>query len=242
MINKLDWDSEFFGCNIASLSLVDGSSFKEVEKFIQDKDIDFIQSLCRIEDINRIRTLENNNFHFADLKVTYSLNVEEYDDCEKAVIDLATAEDKDLICNLASNAFNDSRYYGYEQLFAKDKVDEMFTLWAEKSINGQFDDFCLKVKEGDSILGFITAKIHDNKKAVIGLVAVDESYRSKGVGTSLLKSLIRYLKSLNIFEIDVSTQGKNTIAQNFYIKQGFKIKSLESWYYCHIRRNEKENY
>lgn len=228
MINKLKWDSDFFGSNIASLSTENKSSLEDIEEYSRINSIDFIQTLCNIDDVCYIRTLEKYSFHFADIKITYRLDIRKFENLES--FNLATPADSEAISNLASKAFVESRYYGHEIVFPKVKVDNMYRVWAEKSINGEFDDFCLKETK-DDVIGFITAKVIDTKKAIIGIFAVDEKFQSKGVGTKLLISLMSYLRGRGVFEIEVSTQGKNIIAQNFYIKNGFRVSKVESWYY-----------
>lgn len=233
MITRLEWDSNFFGHNIASLSLSNEKDLENMYQFIQMYELDFIQTLCKVDEVNKIRILENNNFHFADIKITFTLDMRKLVQPEKVIFDVAKPSDKEVISNLASNSFIDSRYYGHEHVFSKDKVSEMFRIWAEKSITGQFDDFCLKVLSGNELCGFITTKIQDANIATIGILAVDEKFRGKGVGLSLLQSLFSFLREKDIFEVEVSTQGKNIIAQNLYTKAGFRVKRLESWYYCY---------
>ncbi|MBP2109881.1 GNAT family N-acetyltransferase [Paenibacillus silagei] len=231
MITKLEWDSKFYGRNIASVNFMDEDDVVKLDHYIKSDEIDFIQALCKIDDMINIRILENKKFHFADVKITYSLKIRELAQLEGAIFNIAIPQDSTAICKIASDSFINSRYYGHELIFGKDKVNEMFRDWARKSIYGEFDDFCLKLVAGNEIRGFITVKIRESKTATIGILAVDENSRGKGVGEALLHSLFSFLRNKNIFEVEVATQGKNIIAQNLYSKAGFRVKKLESWYY-----------
>lgn len=231
MIHKLDWDSRFFGLNIATVTNPEILN-EELRNFIQSNRIDFIQALCSIDEVFRIKNLECNSFHFADLKMTYKVSLlNSKEAIPSSIYEIATMEDKQYICNIAESSFIDSRYYGYEHIFKSEKVNEMYSLWAGKSIEGQFDDYCLKIVKYNKPVGFITVKIKNSSTAVIGIFAVDDEFRGKGVGGQLMQSLFSFLMSLNINEVEVSTQGKNIPAQNFYIKHGFRVSNVESWYY-----------
>ncbi|MNW44170.1 dTDP-fucosamine acetyltransferase [compost metagenome] len=229
MLSILEWDSNFFGINIATVTDINDLSFN-FREYIQVRNIDFVQVLCRIDEISKINKLEYNGFHFADVKITYRINLE---DVYVNPIDfkLATNKDKLPIRKIAEGSFFDSRYYGYEHLFKVEKVNRMYSLWAEKSIDGQFDDFCLKITHSNATCGFITVKIINTSSAVIGIFAIDEQFRGRGIGCELMNSLFSFLRTMNVCNVEVSTQGKNILAQNFYIKQGFKVSRLESWYY-----------
>ncbi|GGG01075.1 hypothetical protein GCM10010912_52360 [Paenibacillus albidus] len=238
MITKLEWDSNFFGYNIASLSEIDAKSLDLLDSYIQKNKIDFVQTLCKIDDVSVINSLEEWGFHFADIKITCKMNIEKLTLNSEANLDFATNGDESSIYSLASRSFIYSRYYGHDSIFKESKVNEMFGIWAIKSINGEFDDFCIKVTDRNDTIGFITAKIKTCKVAAIGILAVDEKYRSKGVGAILLQSLFGYLKHKDVLEVEVSTQGRNIIAQNFYAKHGFKVKYMESWYYYNVNTNK----
>lgn len=79
----------------------------------------------------------------------------------------------------------------------------------------------------DIISGFI--QIYNNFETVeIINIAVEEKYRNQGIGTSLLNYVLSDLTKENaILEVRES----NTIAKNFYIKNGFKVIRIIKNYY-----------
>lgn len=230
-IKKLEWDSNYFGINIAELTLerdtVDKVFF---EKIINQSEFDFIQSKVSIADVLKISNLEKMNFKFADLKVTFTLNLKEFTLMKDERSLVATEYDSDALKKISRGIFIDSRYYGYENLFSKYKVDELYEIWLEKSIMGVFDDICLKYCIDNQPVGFVTLKIL-SERARIGLIGVSNKFQSQGVGGKLIRNAVSFLRNKNVDFLDVSTQGKNIIAENFYIKQGFRLKEIESWYY-----------
>ncbi|SFM13059.1 Acetyltransferase (GNAT) family protein [Paenibacillus sp. 1_12] len=228
MIKKLEWDSSFFGFNIAELNIMQISNKFDIEPFIVENNIKFIQARCNISNTEGIRLLEENSFHYADLRVTFQIQFKE--GMPYHIYELANNEDINTLKKIAANSFTDSRYYGYEHIFLRGKIDELYETWVEKSVKGLFDDCCLKITVNSKIAGFLTLRIRA-QIATIGIIAIDEKYQGNGVGTQLMNSLMGYLAKSDIEFIEVTTQGKNIKAQNFYIKNGFRLKELESWYY-----------
>lgn len=55
-------------------------------------------------------------------------------------------------------------------------------------------------------------------------MSIYPQYRSKGIGTTLLKNFLDFLRQKNYTQISLSVQ-KNNYAINMYKKAGFKIVS-----------------
>ena len=230
MIKKIEWDSNHFGINIANLDYDQSlNNFCDIEKFVKKNKIKVIQCCCDISDKRFINLLEKNGFRFVDIKMTYFLDLKKIDECDAEII-FATSKDTAELKRIAASAFIDKSRY-YNSYFKRNKADELFEIWIEKSINGKLDDLCIKIEQDGLIAGFVTGKKTDNLNARIGLIGVDDNLRGKGFGAELLKSLFNFYKSEGVIGVNVSTQGKNIAANNFYIKNGFRIKSVEAWLY-----------
>lgn len=79
--------------------------------------------------------------------------------------------------------------------------------------------------------GMATVSIDSRGMGKIGLVAVDAKSCGKGIGTSLLKDVDRYLLSHSVSQCEVVTQGMNVAAHRLYEKVGFKpISRREVWH------------
>ena len=84
--------------------------------------------------------------------------------------------------------------------------------------------------EGE-IAGFATYKKISRSDSSIGLIATSKKFQNKGIGSKLILKCLDFAHSQKRKTLLVGTEGKNIAAQNFYIKNGFKIKKIESWYY-----------
>lgn len=89
------------------------------------------------------------------------------------------------------------------------------------------DDFCLVSEVNKTVVGACWIRImndyghidNDTPSLAISLL---EEYRSKGIGTMLLKEMINRLKMKNYEKISLSVQ-KNNYAFKMYLKCGFEI-------------------
>ncbi|WP_342415740.1 GNAT family N-acetyltransferase [Paenibacillus sp. FSL R10-2782] len=231
MLRLLHWDSIFFAMNMAEVSTTSPVTSSYLQHFIEKNQLDFIQALCKIDDITTIQFLENENFHMADIKVTFETRIGSNAQNESSLV-FATEHDFPLLKNKLTGLFKDSRYSCYQHIFDAEKVDKLYNLWVEKSILGSFDDYCLVLTMDGEIIGFVTIKENLNdREARIGLLGVDLKHQSHGIGTKLLTELKVFLESRPIDQLLVSTQGRNYNAMNLYIKCGYRIQKMESWYY-----------
>ncbi|ALA44185.1 MULTISPECIES: GNAT family N-acetyltransferase [Paenibacillus] len=231
MLRLLHWDSIFFAMNMAEVSTTSPVTSSYFQHVIEKNQLDFIQALCKIDDITTIHFLENENFHLADTKVTFETRIDTNAQNKSSLV-LATEHDFPVLQNMMTGLFKDSRYSCYPHIFNFEKVDELYKLWVKKSITGAFDDYCLVIKLNGEIIGFVTIKENlINRKARIGLLGIDLKHQSNGMGTKLLTELKVFLESRPIEQLVVSTQGRNYNALNLYIKCGYRIQKMESWYY-----------
>ena len=230
MIKKLKWDSDHFGTNIAELDAKKLNANQVIfDSYIQSEKISIVQSCCEISDIEAMNALEKNGFLFADIKMSYVINLT---DAIISKTDLLCADKKDvpLLREIAAESFvGQSRYY--HNLFDKNKADDLYRMWIEKSVRGELDDVCFKIEHDGFPIGFITGKSLDDKSARIGIIGVNNKFQGKGAGSKLLNGLFRHYQLEGKERIYVSTQGKNRGANNFYIKNGFKIDNIAVWFY-----------
>jgi len=74
-----------------------------------------------------------------------------------------------------------------------------------------------------------TPLTYSKRRIHIHHVSVDEKYRRKGVGTSLLNEVKRLSKDMDIRDIAVDTWAFNSDANHFFRSQGFDVYSFRMW-------------
>jgi len=223
----LDWDSDFFGLKIANLDIsthTPSSSFKA-------DNIDLIQ--CCIEKKNKEHTnfLINNGFSYIDDRVEYILEVPQLNNFENSNIKLATKSDLNSLLKISNGLFTKDSRYNWNNIIPSSKIDEFYNLWLEKSVKGEFDDFCFIYEKNGEIIGFSTIRKIDDKNISIGLIGVKQENHGQGIAQKLIQQIINYTHNNNFTSINVATEGKNLSAQKFYDKNEFRVNSIKSWYY-----------
>lgn len=229
MIKELKWESEIFEKNIADFRFEKlQNNKKELDEFLIVHKTDMIQSCVEIDNKEGIEFLENNRFHFQDLKLSYKMKLEISENIKNREYKIAKEEDIEDIKRISRELF----YYSRFNVLGENSSKQIYEIWAEKAVKGEFDDVCLKVEdENNKTAGFITLKKISEKEAKIGIIAVELNKQKAGYGRVLMDGAKKYLIEQGIEKFYVVTQGKNINAQNFYINSGFKMDKIEMWYY-----------
>ena len=91
------------------------------------------------------------------------------------------------------------------------------------------DDYCFVAQVDNYIVGVVWIRcmqgfshLADNIPELA--MSIYPQYRNKGIGTSLLKDFLNFLRQKNYHQISLSVQ-KNNYAVNMYKKLGFKVIS-----------------
>ena len=214
IVSRLDWDSFFFEREIGFYSLK-----SKTNNFDFDKKFDLVY-------IFSTYPLPSENFpKCIDKKIVYT----------KTITKQVPKDSKVAIYNgnLNQDLIDLSIQSGIYSRFKLDKklspyFEKLYTLWIKNSIENTFADFVLVYRDEDKIVGFLTLKEKETYFD-IGLFAVSEKYRGKGIGTALLTkvdSMIGIGK-----EVRVVTQKDNQQACRIYEKHGLSKHSLTYIYH-----------
>ena len=118
IIEKLEWDSDFFGFNVAQIKgkRINEKKMTNIKKFCKNNKIDLLQFKCDAHHRPSILLAEKNSFHFADSRMTYLLNLEKtkkiYIKNDKDLsFRLAVPHDAKKLDKIVSELYKDSRYY-----------------------------------------------------------------------------------------------------------------------------------
>ena len=236
LIYEMEWDSSFFGLNIAYLSSTCLTENIEnyVKNFIVLNDIKLIQFKCNCHDIFSVKVAENNNYSFVDIRLTMEKSIDNSsfseDQIEGITFGKAVESDIQVLEDFGKDIYSTSRYY-YDTNFDIGKLEEFYSGWIKKSVLGLFDDFCYALYKNKKPIGFCSIKLNDGNSASIGIIGVDKNYSGLGVGRYMLNNVIEDLYKNGVTYIDVVTQGRNYGAQRLYQRCGFITRSTELWYH-----------
>lgn len=104
------------------------------------------------------------------------------------------------------------------------EFEKLYHIWMRKALEKR------EVLVDGEMEGMVTCKV-DNDLAQVGLFAVKESSRGKGIGKDLLKKAESWAFEKGARIMKIPTQKANTPATNLYEKMGYKIASQTNIYH-----------
>lgn len=227
-VKKLVWDSDFFGLRIGRVDIGsegDGAVLVSQASLLKENfDLMYVYAHHGL-------AFPATNAKLVDKKTVYSLtDFPRFEENNNIVVwDRKQGITADLIhLALVSGRFSRFRL---DDRFSVGSYERLYTRWIEQSINRIMatEVFCYMV--GEAPQGLVTL----NRKAdvgTIGLVAINESFQHRGIGSSMLKHVIRYAGERQCSKLSVATQLENTLACKLYEKVSFFVESItDVWHW-----------
>lgn len=230
----LEWDSSFFSMKIASISMLEWNADFLSRSLIEykKKGVDLVY-LFIYEETNEVDAiLSGYHSHLVDCRRVY---VCENIKGKRLDSNISLYRGKaSVLYDLGIQAGVNSRYR-MDPDFSEVEFERLYKTWIDESIKGNMADYVL-VYNGDSSfpVGLIT--LRKKKDCIsIGLVASDQSFRRRGIGTALMDSA-KYYAYVEKLPLEVVTQAHNLAACSFYEKEAFIQKSQSVVYHIWLKK------
>ena len=141
---------------------------------------------------------------------------------KEIIVREATAKDAEGIIKVLMSTKLDEETWNENKIFVTENLQKSLS-------NRQF--IVLVAEFNSSIVGFVDCAVFPSfwecqKQGLIIDFFVHPTYQSEGVGSELLKALIKRVDVENIVELHVSTEWKNEKARKLYGKFGFTEEHL----------------
>lgn len=220
MIESLKWDSDFFNLKVGKVYLTDKAALKEFEVEYNQCNFDFInvilaeneQLVRSFEETFGIKPIEN--------KVTYCFSLENSSNLSNLFKVEELNEFSNTLERLTIESGVESRY-NKDPKIEKEFFEEMYKIWIQKSLTKELADVVYGIYLESQLAGFVTLSLK-KEYAQIGLIAVDKSYRGKGIAKALLEKCIETARYFKKSSLHVVTQEQNQNACKLYESVGFK--------------------
>ncbi|HBG92146.1 MAG: hypothetical protein A2X54_03480 [Nitrospirae bacterium GWF2_44_13] len=227
MIEKVEWDSEFFSRKIGRLTKVpQGKKLKNLIHQAHNKGYEYLSCRLILDKIAEIQLLEKHGFYLTDIGIVWEKKIIKNISNLKSQISNsnireATGKDSPMLKTTVRGLFKDSRFYN-DPFFTKKEADKVYQAWVENSV----EDKTIKVFVAEKS-GFITCKRLSKNRGDIPHIGVIPKSQGKGIGTSLMHRALKWFKENGVNTATVRTQANNSIAMNFYKKLGFEVKYID---------------
>lgn len=236
IIKVLNWDSSFFGFKTGEIQL-ENIHANELQSLLEEASKDGYRLLygkSRPEDNISNESAIASSGLLVDEKITFRKELKELDkkDINQNIIEYTSREITDQLVKLSIQSGQYSRF-NIDKKIGKGNFERLFKQWVINSVHKKYADEVFVYKESYDIIGFVTLKLHSTH-AQIGLIAVDENFRGKSIGSALIDKTELYTFENNLHDLHVITQKNNIRACLFYKKNGFEIYKTENIYHFWI--------
>ena len=217
MIKQLNWDTEYYGYKVGQIKMSNNKKFSAsaFQTYVNDYKLIYVLSSEKVA-INGLKLV--------DKKVTFQQKTSIKDDLNKnpsAKIESFKegVHDYESLKKLALSSGENSRFK-IDENFKNNEYSKLYNQWINNAVykDKAMDILIYRDKE---ILGFTTIEKKSKYLAVIGLVAVSEQERGKGIASKLIESSINRAFELGFKTIQVATQFENIPAMRLYEKCDF---------------------
>lgn len=232
----LEWDSAFFGWRLARCQrmpfLPDDAAVLTAE--CAARGIDGVYILVDAADTESTINVQRTGAFLADVRLTLGADVEPAgtrlaEDGEQRIRP-ATSADVLALAQIAAVSHHDTRFYA-DRHFDRARCDRLYAVWIENSCRG-YADAVLVADDGGEPVGYVTC----HKDAVgphghVGLFAVSEPARGRGIGRALLQAALRWFAANGVVAVTVATQLRNVTALRFYERSDLVIRRADLWFH-----------
>jgi len=224
MIKKLEWDSDFFGYNVGQVIINADELINENALVTAAKKFKVVYVVS-----DTVVNFKSEKLKLVDIKTTLIKTALIQEDCFHNSLNEYADEENGKLQNLALQSGAYSRFKT-DINFVNNEFEKLYIKWVNDSIDKINADLIIVFKDADGCKGFITLK-YESDFSEIGLLAVDEQSRGKGIGLSLLCYANNITKNRGLKKMLVTTQFENQAAVRLYEKAGYKIFSKKYIYH-----------
>lgn len=240
-IEKLCWDSDFFGLNIGKVE-IDIDNFNPIlfKEEANDNKFDLVYAFC-LQHILPIDKIESAKLDLLDIQLTMSKEFIKDDYLHEPYVLKTSLSDSELIeCyKIAEEISIHSRFYK-ESLIGSELTKRLYRKWIDNALNNSFSDGIIVTKNNGIISGIHIVKTdYQNQIGNCSLIGVNDLYKGKRLGQNLWQQANSYwANESNIAKTKVPFSINNVGSFNFHLKMGFnKIEEIK--YIYHFRNLNK---
>lgn len=210
-VAKLEWDSNFFGYPVGILKL-EGELFDE-------RELKNLAGELKLVYVTGQKEIDSEQLSCGDTKVVFGKEPENREFPTEVVEAPVELMEEMKSIGLQSGIWS---RFALDSNFKHSDFEKMYGIWVERSMKKEIAYRTLTVLIDGKPGGILTLGDDGNGVSAIGLFAVAEGHRGKGIGRKLLQAADAISFVRGDRELRVATQGKNSSACAVYEHFGFK--------------------
>jgi dTDP-4-amino-4,6-dideoxy-D-galactose acyltransferase len=228
---RLPWDTDLFGLAIGRVTTnrLEPSRIPAVEAWCGANRIDCLYYLADGAPPATTAAAEAAGFRLVDVRMTLAAPTARPASPVTTVIRPAREDDVGALREIARVSHRDSRFYR-DGRFDVARCDALYETWIEKSVHGWAAAVHVAEVDG-AVAGYVTCERPAPADGRIGLFAVAEGLRGRGIGRALVGHALAWFAGEGLATVSVVTQGMNVDAQRLYQACGFRTRSVQLWYH-----------
>lgn len=228
-LKYLDWDSQHFSKKIGQFTSANPQleEVKEGLRFAAEEGFDCLYLSLPQDGLCSVESAVPLGFEPVGLRVEYQFFLKAGERWKSGGVRQFQTEDLAALEEIAARSHHDSRFYRDTRIPVV-LADEMFRIWIRKSCMG-WAKAVFVGEDSYGVTGYCSCHLNEAGEGRIGLVAVAQRSRGKGIGMSLLQESMKFFQDEDCRIVRVTTQGANEAARRLYERLGFEIESTSNW-------------
>lgn len=233
----LPWDTEFFGHRTGRVTgdILDEAKAEAVDRWAAENAIRMLYFLGRSDHPATTRVAENHGYSLVDVRITFErvLNAGSVGTVASSLgfaIRPASLADVPTLRSIAATGHVGTRFAN-DPHFSPERVRDFYATWIALECQGRARQVLVADPKNGTPAGYISCYLGPSATGEIGLVGVSETYRSNGLGSTLVRAALDWFESQGTRQVTVVTQGNNKPAQRLYQKNGFLTQNVQLWFH-----------
>lgn len=229
----LDWDTEFFGIQVAKIiaPIIELEQTKGILSEMRRNGVKLAYWVSTAEiAANAAKVL---GCLLVDKKITFTIDLHTLKVDDFISTDMVEVWNPSMpTSDFESLAVQSGEYsrFALDPNVPKVMFEKLYKIWIRKCLEKEMADEVLVIREGANVVGMLTLG-YKNGKGDIGLVAVERKCRGRKYGEMLVRGAQTWFLRDGCKLGQVVTQGDNLTACNLYGKCGYSVEKVEYFYH-----------
>lgn len=223
-------DTERFGFKIAKVNEFN-FDIREILSFLKENSVELVISKVNANDLLLINKLEDEGFRIKDIQVTYKYDLKDYKinrnhDNPNIIIRNAEISDVGNLEAIALESFKNYGHYSADNKLDKDKCNDIYKDWINRSVNNaKVADKIIVAEVDKEVAGFLSFKKNEKppfySAGVLG--AVSKKFRNQNLFRMINIEGLNYGKEEGLEWIEHNVLITNLPVNKAYTNLGFSV-------------------